>query len=74
MKLLYLLNFFILQMMSFEVEVEFEPLGMVGEGEGWLWRSSRMSLFEVESFINEFIGMNLSELVELPDSREILLL
>ncbi|PHI31732.1 hypothetical protein [Budvicia aquatica] len=64
------LKFFYITDDEFEVEVEFEPLGMVGEGEGWLWRSSRMSLFEVESFINEFIGMNLSELVELPDSEK----
>lgn len=64
------LRFFYISDDEFEVEVEFEPLGMVGNGEGWIWHSSKMSLSEVEHFINEFMGINFNELPNLPDSEK----
>ncbi|NHZ99753.1 hypothetical protein [Massilia sp. CCM 8734] len=43
------------------VSVEFDPITMVDEGEGWKWRSEPMKLEPIIGLLEEFIGKDIAE-------------
>ncbi|HIC2036486.1 TPA: hypothetical protein ACW0SX_002172 [Enterobacter soli] len=52
---------------AYFINVEFEPLGMVGQGEGWIWWSTDIHETDLLVFIKNFIGCSLDEIKCLPD-------
>ncbi|WP_044184120.1 hypothetical protein [Phytobacter massiliensis] len=49
------------------INVEFEPLGMVGQGEGWIWWSTDVQVNDLLEFIRRFIGYDPDKIEYLPD-------
>ncbi|AEN66825.1 hypothetical protein Entas_4120 [Enterobacter soli] len=48
------------------VELEFDPLGMVNQGEGWRWVSEKMSGDQIRKFIIDFVGVDILEITVFP--------
>lgn len=47
---------------NYLINVEFEPLGMVGQGEGWIWWSTDINETDLLVFIKDFTGRNLDQI------------
>lgn len=46
---------------NYSVSVEFDPVSMVDEGEGWKWRSEPMQLEKIIELLEKFIGKDIAE-------------
>ncbi|UOD30892.1 hypothetical protein INH39_03925 [Massilia violaceinigra] len=46
---------------NYSVSVEFDPVTMVDEGEGWMWHSESMQLEKIIELLEKFNGKDISE-------------
>ena len=46
---------------SYLIEVEFEPTGMVGQGDGWIWHTSEMTIAEIVFILENYFHEKISE-------------
>lgn len=45
----------------FELWIEFDPITMVGEGDGWQWRTTGMELKVLVGILEEYLNQSLSD-------------
>jgi hypothetical protein len=46
---------------QYGVSVEFDPIAMIDEGEGWIWRSEPMSLIHIIELLEKFTGQAIAD-------------
>ena len=51
----------------YELEIDFEPMGTIGSGDSWRWRTSEINEKQIREFINEMFFLDLSTICSLPD-------